>query len=679
MNYVRIFLITIALLNTYYAHNAETALLTSTQEPADKAEEKEDSKIEEKTDLQKWNEHLDSLKTNDKYWDAASNNPTPEWQTEAFNLAKKILGQDKSMAEALKIDFINALNAKTTNFNDINKLIKEFEDIINQQAEPAQETKEVTPPAPTVPEVIPPAPEPVSEPEPMAIAQPETAATTQEATSTTSTTATEQAPQDLQKQWSDVLESIKNEEDIRDALDKASEIARGRLLTGYPIEMLEGDVLKALAKRNLSGNVVANVMSTFKTKALQGEQSYYPMFYSMPTQPAQTGAYPTMQLGQEKEQASKERIELEKLQKAYAEKDEQQKKEKQERMIELAAAQKAQEEGNLAKAQVHQLALMQKKLEEDYEAQRKKDLAKIQKAQDDLAENMKQAMAIQKKEAEKGVLSTLSDWWYGTDTQKQTGLSLDDQEKLINELVKETKNPDAAREVYKKMHATLLAFSSPLYWNENKAMPADNWIKQMNQLLYDIVIVYKIMGLKKITTDIGYALLASGKMSQQKINETLKRISQLTEDARAQQKQKKAEEQKQAEQKKENREQVALAYQRAKDEKERAEAEKQRKSMAAITYRDEKKQWHNLLGKVAQNKQATAQDNHAHLHQAVKKSHALLQLAHDIPDKNKALIAQKLKQKFSVALLEQQKNNNGPVNIYQTMDLFNNEINKMAD
>ena len=97
------------------------------------------------------------------------------------------------------------------------------------------------------------------------------------------------------------------------------------------------------------------------------------------------------------------------------------------------------------------------------------------------------------------------------------------------------------------------------------------------------------------------------------------------------------------------------------------------------TYKAEKKQWYNLLNKVAQNKQATPHDNHAHMQEALQKSQVLLQLASEIPHKNKPAISQKLKQKFSVALLEQQKNGAQGTNVYHNMDLFNKEINKMLD
>lgn len=690
MNYVRILLITIALLNTYYSYNAEIA---STEDVAIQTTEQEEPNVEEKTDLQKWNDHLELLKTDDTYWDAANNNPTPEWKATAFDLAKKILEQQSTMAESLKTDFINALNAKTTNFNDINKLIDEFKDLINTQTQSSQ-TKEEAPSIPTTPEIIP-APEPVSEPAPIVDTQPETSTTTQDTTSTTAINEADQAPQNVKSEWNTVLESIKSDDNIGNSINRAYELSRELLLSGYDPRALEKDLNAALETRmvqkKINPNVIKNEMNYFRMNIAQQVQPLQsqPAYSAFPQQsmfPQQPMAQDLMaQTAQEKEQAAKEKMELEKLQKAYAEKDkeleQQRKKEEQERMKLLAAAQKAQEEGTLAKEQVHQLALTQKKLKEEYDKKRKEDLAKVKKAQEDLAEHMKQAMLAQKEEAEKGVLSTLSDWWYGTSAQKPTKLSAEQQETLLNQMV-ETVEPhlqSAAKETYKKLQATLLAVNSPQYWNENKAMPNQKWIDQMNQLVHDIVITYEIMNLKKITTDIAYALLASGKMSKEKINKVIETISSLTKDAQAKRKQQEAAQQALTQRRKDKKEQIMLAQQRVKAEEDRIIEEKKRKKQAAVTYRDEKKQWYELLGKVAQNKQATPQENHAHVQEALKKSQTLLQLAHDIPDKNKASIGQKLKQKFSVALLEQQKNGTGPVNIYQTMDLFNNEVNKMID
>jgi hypothetical protein len=685
MNYVKILLITIALFNTYYSYNAEIA--SPAEGAVAQAVEKEESKVEEKTNLQKWNDHLDLLKTDDSHWDAANNNPTPEWKTIAFGLAKEILEQDKSMAESLKTDFINALNAKTTNFNDISKLIDEFKDLINAQTQSSQ-TKEEAPSVPAAPEATF-VPEPVSEPTPIVVAQPETSTPVQDTTSTAATSEAEQAPQDIKSEWNTILESIKSDDNIGNSINRAYELSRELLLSGSrPID-LEKDLNAALETRmvqkKINPNVIKNEMNYFKMNLAQQVQP----LSSQPGYPISTSPDLIAQTQQEQDR----KMEFEKQQKIAEEKnaqlkeqqkklEEQQKKQDEQNKILLAAAQKSADEGRLARAQlqqVHQSVQLQEEREAKIKKMHEKELAKIEKAQKDLAESMKQAMIAQKEEAEKGVLSTLSDWWYGTSAQKSKALSSKEEELRIDELVAKTKNPDAAKKVYQTFQAKLLQFNSPQYWDENKTMPNQKWIEHMSPLLHDIVVEYEIMSLTTITTNIAYALLASGKMSKDKIDKTLESISQLTKNVRAQQKQEKNTKEERNQKIKERKERIALEQQRIKAEEERMQAEKQRKKLAVVTYRDEKQQWYELLGKLAQNKQASAQDNHAHTQEALKKSQSLLQLAHDIPDKNKASIGQKLKQKFSVALLEQQKNGNGPVNIYQTMDLFNNEVNKMIE
>lgn len=703
MNYVRILLITIALLNMHSIHTAEIISLTPTEATATKPTKNDVSAVvlakeEEKTDLEKWNDHLDLLTIKNEYWDSSDSTPLTSWQNTAFELATNAIKKDKDLASTLKTSFFDAIKTKIAlekgEFTkETTNLIAEFDAMIEAQLTPAViGTKEVTS-TPVALEATP-APEPVSEPSLIIDTQPEIQATTQDTTNTSSTNEVGQASQNTIDEWNTILESIKSDDNIGNSINRAYELSRDLLLSGYnPID-LEKDFKASLETRmiqkKIHPNVIKNELNYFKMNIAQQAQPLQsqPAYSAFPQQlfPQQSMAPDLVaRTAQEKEQAAKEKMELEKLQKAYAEKDkqleEQRKKEAQERMIELAAAKKAQEEGALAKEQVYELALTQKKLKEEYDKKREEDLAKIKKAQDDLAEHMKQTMLAQKEESERGVFSTLSDWWYGASAQKPTKLSAEQQETLLNQMVEtvELHLQSAAKETYKKLQATLLAVNSAEYWNENKAMPNQKWIDQMNQLIHEVVITYEIMSLKKITTDIAYALLASGKMSKEKINKAIEAISLLTKDAQAKRKQQEAAQQALTQRRKDKKEQLVLAQQRIKAEEDRIIEEKKRKKQAAVTYRDEKKQWYDLLGKVAQNKQATPQENHAHVQEAVKKSQTLLQLAHDIPDKNKASVGQKLKQKFSVALLEQQKNGNGPVNIYQTMDLFNNEVNKMMD
>lgn len=107
--------------------------------------------------------------------------------------------------------------------------------------------------------------------------------------------------------------------------------------------------------------------------------------------------------------------------------------------------------------------------------------------------------------------------------------------------------------------------------------------------------------------------------------------------------------------------------------------EEQRLLTAHSTYKDEKKYWYNLLDEISNTKKITPELHKQYAQKALEKSQSLLQLASYIPKKNKQKISQKLKQKFAVSLLEQQKDTDESLNIYHTMDWFNNEVNKLVD
>src|SRR5258706_6226074 len=68
--------------------------------------------IIEKTDQQRWNDHLTALAENDDYWDVATNIPTNSWKETALTLAKKLLDKDKNVGETLKTEFLNAVTTK---------------------------------------------------------------------------------------------------------------------------------------------------------------------------------------------------------------------------------------------------------------------------------------------------------------------------------------------------------------------------------------------------------------------------------------------------------------------------------------------------------------------------------------------------------------------------------------
>jgi len=729
MNYIRTILITIALLNMHHTYNGQilpNASDSQTETQFDTIESLLESipvaepqaETKETNDLKAWNDHLALLTSNDENWDAATNNPKPEWKTQAFDLAEKIIKQDTSLAETLKTDFITALNKKTTNFLDINSLVAEFSTFIDNllaTTQVPQDTKELTPPSPIVPDItIPSISEPITETAPLATSGSDTSSSSSssegEATSSAGSEQNDQEPnnqEQLEKTWSEQLEKIKTEGEnwvqIDDILNKTYEAAKELLKLGKIKEnKLQNDFRAALGERSVREKIKPlyhlniddtlyyfnNSIGAF-SNAPQGqfnEPYRFPEPSAFePTSPDQ----PQKELSDARDKKRDE--EFEKLKKEYAAKDakfkefeKEQQKAKEERMIALKAAQEAREKGELAQEQVHKLAEAQKKLEKEYEAKRKQDQKDIADARKSLLAYTEQMAAAQKAEDEKGILAKAADWgkWLiGTSTEKLEGPSSKDQENFLNQLVKDIPHhlQPAAQQAFTDFQSTLLGFNSSQFWDAQRSLPNITWIARMDDLIKDVVIIYKLMSLTEISGFIENILQKSGKISPSALTSIMPKIQTKTNQALAQEKFEQEAAQQKEQRRKEKKEQILLTQQRIQAEKERVEVEKQKHIHAAHNYKEEKKQWYNLLNTVAQNKQATSQDNHAHVQRALEKSQSLLQLAGNIPAKDKAKLSQKLKQKFSVALLHQQKNGDQSTNVYHNMDIFNKEINKMMD
>jgi hypothetical protein len=738
MNYVRTILITIALLNMHYTYNGQIpkssddtidALLESMPAAEPVAETKETNPF------QKWTDHLALLTNNDEYWDAAENIPTPDWKTKAFDLAEEVIEHDKSLADSLTTSFIDALNAKKiTDIKNILALIDEFKTFIANQvaimsSKNIQETKESTPPVEIVPEVIAPqVAEPATEETPAQTETSETISAAEGGTTSTTSGQNDQEPnQDqLERTWNNLLERLKTEGinwvQIDDILNQTYQAAKellklgktkeNTLQTQFHVALTQRAENKAVSQEGkLQELFPLNIQETlsFFNNAIgaSSSQDQFNQPYRYP-EPSTFEPISPDQPQQGAVAVTDERVA--KLQKELDEKEAkfkaEQKKAEEDRMKISAAAQAALEKQALTEEQVRRLteaqnttAEAQKKLKEEYELKRKQDLEEIEKARKSIMNYTEQLAASQKAESEKGLLSAftqgLSDWWYGTSAQKPGALSSPKQEELLNMMVKDVPHhlQPAAKKAFTDFQNTLLNFNKDPFWDNQQSLPNITWIAQMDKLIKKVVITYKLMKKEDLADFVQNILQKSGKISPAALTNIMSKIQTKTNQALAEEKHAIAMEQQKVLRKQEKKEQVLLAQQRAKAEKEqillaeqrakaeaeRIEAEKQKRIASAHTYRQEKKQWYDLLDKVAQNKQATAQENHAHLQEALQKSQSLLQLAGDIPHKNKSALSQKLKQKFSVALLEQQKSGDGLVNVHHHMDLFNNEINKMLD
>lgn len=672
MNYLKTILITTILLNIYNPNFA--SLFEKEQLPTPDISEEfivpEETTVivEEKNELQNWNNHLELLTIEGEYWDATNNVPSDEWKHTAFDLAEKVLKKDTSLAETLKSNFLNAIQNKVT-LEKGNQLTKEFNDMIDKLLEQLQEEKkEITVSTPVVSETI--TPEPVSEP--ASLPQPEiTTAPDLESSSTTQ--ISEQAPKDLQAEWKELLDTIKKEEAIGITLTKVHDVARDLLLAGkYTPKDLEDSFRDAMETRMITKRIDPRVINDeihyFKTSITRQEQ---PLYYQPPQMPHQQNQQEVFALQKLQEELDKKDALV------REEQEKQRQKEEQERMKLMAAITKAEEGGKVSKAQAHTVITELEKMRRALAQKDAETKQQIKEAREALAKNIEQMAAMQKASAEKGIFSTfteaVSNWWYGSSEQKPTGLSREDQEKLLNLL------PPGAKERFKEFQNKLLSFNTTKFWDQHNEQPNNIWVREIREIIKDLVVQYDIIPLTDISNIIKKVFDSSGKISPATSRAIIENIEQPIRAEIAKQEQEKAIQQQKAEMKKNRKEQLLLAEQKIKDEEYQMEEKKIKEATTAFSYKDEKKQWYNLLDQVAHNKHATPDTNNALTQEAIKKSQTLLNLASDIPTKNKTAISQKLKQRFSLALLDQQKNNSDPVNIYQTMDLFNKEVNKITD
>lgn len=718
MNYVRTILITIALLNMHYTYNGQIpkssddtidALLESMPAAEPIAETKETNPF------QKWTDHLALLTNNDEYWDATENIPTDWWKTTAFDLAEDVIKHDKSLADSLTTSFIDALNTKKiTDIKNILALIDEFKTFIANQvaimsSKNIQETKESTPPVEIVPEVIAPqVSEPVAEATPAQTETSETISAAEGGTTSTTSGQNDQEPnQDqLEQTWNGLLEKLKTEGvnwiQIDDILNQTYQAAKELLKLGKTKEnTLQAEFRVALTQRAKNKAIsqegkleklypldIQETLSFFNNAiGASSSQDQFEQPYGYP----EPSAFEPISPNQSQEIDPRDER-LKQLEKEYAEKDAkfkaEQKKAEEDRMKISAAAQEALRRQALTEEQVRKLAEAQntaaqadKKLKEEYELKRKEDLAEIEKARKSLLNYREQMAVAQKVEAEKGFLSKIQDWWQGTTAQKPEELSVQDQQNLLSKIVINVPDylKEDAKETFKEFLNTLFSFDNNLFWDNQRSVPNITWIGHMDELIKEIVITYKLMEQEDLANFVETNLKKSGKISAAALPTIMSKIQTKTNHIVTKKKRKKEAAQQKEQRQKEKKEQILLTQQRIQAEKERIEAQKQLHIASTHSYKQEKKHWYDLLDTIAQHKQATPHDNHAHLQRALEKSQSLLQLAGNIPAKDKAKLSQKLKQKFSVALLQQQKNGDPNTNVYHHMDLFNKEINKMLD
>ncbi len=660
--------------------------------------------IEEKNTLDTWNEHLDLLTIKGEYWDAANGIPLDSWRDTAFSLAEKIVKNDVNLAEMLKTSFFDAISAKVT--LETKKALKrgtpayilteEFDQMIKAAIQlPVIETlPEIKQPAPAlIPEIV--SSEPVAVSEIVPLPQPESTTTAESTTSTDQ--SAEQTAETLQQEWKAQLAKIKTEGinsfQTYEIVNKTHEAAQNLLRAGHIKENdLQSQFLDALESRAVAGNKdlfplnIQQEMTLFNNAIHifnPAEQYGYPSQYDYPQQPimAQNNAQSQQEFAAKESQLQDQLKNLE----------QQQEEDNKKYMIELKALQQTQEDEKEKNRKLH-ASIQEKKDREAALAKKHAELeAEMQKIRAAYAQQLAAAQKPVTPEpaAAKGILSAITDplynWWYGINPEQSTApiprvSRSPEQENVLNAMVANIADPadqNAAKAVLTRFDDLLLNFRSAEYWDAQRKRPNDKWIEEMRLIVKDIVLQHKIMLLPAVGEIVGQSLTASKAMSEKNIQKTIAEIKTLVQEIYAEeQRQKDAAEQK-AQLKRAKKEQKQLAQQRIKDEQDRIQAEEKRKIQLATSYKEQKKEWNDFLLHVRQRKNVTEQDNHQLTQEALQKSQALLQLAGELPNKNKTALSQKLKQKFSVALLDQQRNNDNMVNIHRNIDTFNQNINKM--
>ena len=703
MNYLKSFFITTILLGIgagcnaqeYQAYTQEAPITTkepvaesdnigNSQEKNLIAEDslKQETTEQEKTALEKWNDHL-SLLTAEKgeLWDATNNIPNDVWKIEAFRLAKEALDKDISIAESLKSAFRSKLKEKNLQENGnasadaFIDLILEFDKAIDAQLKSIADVETAQQAAKTIV---------LQETKPES-----TIELTTTPTEATSAVANEENNGQIEKteptrssgsenlitEWYDLLYKIETEgttlSDTKKLLADSYELAKQLLSDGLkdPYE-LQSDLEYALYDRskNLFAINFNDAMQAFSEAiGVKREQLAYDK--------------------QQDQAAYQRRVAIEQ----ELRKQEQQSIEKQ--MIAQKALDLARERSATQKQEstIQKLQLQYQQKMAQLEARTKAETdAKLAQ----LREELKTATAPHVPEAPanilgtaiaafKGAVTTASNWWYGIRKTQDLDVALkEDKDRLkklsaLLDVLAITKNEKNAIKKDWNLFISSLR-SAPELTDVTKAEANKQWLETVNKTLETLIMNYHIISLKD-ASDIIEAIIAPSSNRNRIIKEIKKHLEEKKLKIIYEKQQKEAAILQKAQQKEERKKIALREQQRIKDEKDQKEAEVKRKTLLAASYKNEKNQWKQLLAQLSQKKQATREENNSQTREAIKKSQSLLNLASQIPSKNKPAISQKLKQNFTVALLDQQKLHNNTINIHQNMEQFNKAINKMVE
>lgn len=688
---------------TAYTQEEPTSLetLVTSEEPiVTKSAPATQEEITKKTELQQWNEQLDKLKIATEQWNSTDNVPVQNWTTEAVAYAKNALAQDKTVAETLKSAFFDAISAKI----DLEKgkfsektfaLIIEFNEAIDAKLKEMEESATKTQETAKQTILEEPQPEPVVVQEPLSVTTTPTPIT-EEISQTDMPTS--DSSQNLRTEWHNQLYKIATEgttlSDTKNLLSKAYELA-GQLLSsqlGYP-EELQFDFEDALTERTFNKrerytNLFAINFSDAMEAFSQSTGIQMPTYGQQTQQFDQSGNQTSAQQHSITEQDNMQNA-FQELRNEMAIKETFTKAEHEREGASQMIAQKA-----LADLHKHELTAKTQAMEIKFQQKIAQMKAETEIKLNKFAENIKRMATEQKTMAEKGIVATIMDWWSGASkTQEQAQALEKQQEDFFNTMANTQADPNKQNEIKKALHALqniLVTFVTPAFWNQQNTLSEQNWknliqekINIIKENLNIVVNKYNLMplsdGCKIVTNVISSASFINSENRKKIINEVKSFLEKEEWENSKAEREDIARKEQQILQRKKRKEEKLRAQQNIKDEEDRKEHERQQQSLFINSYKQEQSQWRNLLAQISQNKQATVEKNKAYTREALNQSQSLLNLAHQMPSKNKAALSQKLKQEFSVALLSQQKDNANPINIHQNMDLFNKEINRMVE
>jgi hypothetical protein len=357
--------------------------------------------------------------------------------------------------------------------------------------------------------------------------------------------------------------------------------------------------------------------------------------------------------------------------------------------LKAAATMQAIKQANIPESKMQELnRLLQEKLateeatriaqQRETEAQiasLKQELASLRKPTIEKVPEAQQGIIGKAIGAVKGAASAATAWWYGAEAQDQKDIEALDKERsqklqeIINNMTLTSGQKLTIEENWNTFIKQIRTFKDI---NTNDAQATQQWLTTIEQALENLIITHNILSIKDAIVIMKDAIKQYPE-STKYINDIK---TYLTEKQQRIIVAKQQEENIKAKkiQEKENRKELAQRkQQKIKDEKERKKSEQH----IVASYEHEKIKWQQFLTHIANNKQATEQDNIAYTNEAIKKAESLLNPAQLIVLKDKSRLEQDLKEQFTNALLQQQGNEH-KVNIHKNMDQFNTALDKIT-